>query len=259
MSASAPPSDIHAHVLAEVEARAAQATPVAVCVGVHWTFVGMAIDGKLHGGLASTLSAAAHDHTPVPGPPLHDAGQLLARDAYALASLVFSQRPLEAGVGWAALNALLEVDVARCVEVNAAEIIAKRGAGRRVAVVGHFPFLSRLRTVAETLWVLELDPRPGDLPAASAPDILPQADVVAMTGSCLLNHTFTGLIALCRPEAFVIMLGATTPLATSLFGTGLDALSGTLVVDPGAALAAVSQGATFRQIPGKRLLTRYKP
>jgi hypothetical protein len=40
-----------------------------------------------------------------------------------------------------------------------------------------------------------------------------------------------------------------------LFEYGIDALSGTLVLDIPAALAAVSQGANFRQIPGKRLVT----
>jgi len=40
-----------------------------------------------------------------------------------------------------------------------------------------------------------------------------------------------------------------------LFEWGVDALSGTRVADVGAVLSAVSQGASFRQIPGKRLLT----
>jgi uncharacterized protein (DUF4213/DUF364 family) len=40
-----------------------------------------------------------------------------------------------------------------------------------------------------------------------------------------------------------------------LFDRGVDAVSGTRVVDVPAALQAVGQGATFRQIPGKRLLT----
>jgi len=62
-------------------------------------------------------------------------------------------------------------------------------------------------------------------------------------------------MALCRPDAYVLLLGATTPLSPILFRAGVTALSGTQVVDPGAVRAAVLQGATFRQIPGKRLLT----
>ncbi len=71
----------------------------------------------------------------------------------------------------------------------------------------------------------------------------------------LLNHTFDDLIALCRPEAFVVVLGASAPLSPVLLERGVDAVSGTRVVDVAAALRAVGQGATFRQIPGKRLLT----
>jgi uncharacterized protein (DUF4213/DUF364 family) len=45
------------------------------------------------------------------------------------------------------------------------------------------------------------------------------------------------------------------------FEAGVDAVSGTLVVDPERALRSVGQGATFRQIKragGLRLLTQYK-
>jgi hypothetical protein len=78
---------------------------------------------------------------------------------------------------------------------------------------------------------------------------------VALTGTSLLNHTFDELIRLCRPEAFVVLLGASAPLSPVLLSRGVDAVSGTVVVDVAAALQAVGEGATFRQIPGKRLLT----
>jgi uncharacterized protein (DUF4213/DUF364 family) len=155
----------------------------------------------------------------------------------------------------AAYNALLDVDESACTERNAETVIVQQGAGRRVAVVGHFPFVERVRQAAATCWVLELRPRPGDLAASQATEVLPQADVVALTGTSLLNHTYDELIALCRPEAFVVLLGASAPLTPLLLEHGVDAVSGTKVVDVPAVLRAVGQGATFRQIPGKRLLT----
>jgi uncharacterized protein (DUF4213/DUF364 family) len=155
----------------------------------------------------------------------------------------------------AAFNALLEVDEAACTEVNAEDVIVRRGAGRRVAIVGHFPFVERVRQAAEVCWVLELRPRAGDLSAGQANEVLPRADVVALTGTSLLNHTFDDLVGLCRPEAFVVLLGASAPLSPVLFEHGVDAISGTRVVDVADVLQAVGQGATFRQIPGKRLLT----
>jgi uncharacterized protein (DUF4213/DUF364 family) len=147
------------------------------------------------------------------------------------------------------------VDESTCTNLNAEEVIKHRGAGRKVAIIGHFPFVDRVRESAEACWALELRPRPGDSPATQASEILPLADVVALTGTSLLNHTFDELMTLCRPEAFVVLLGASAPLSPVLFDYGVDAVSGTVVVDVPAVLKAVGEGATFRQIPGKRLLT----
>jgi hypothetical protein len=106
--------------------------------------------------------------------------------------------------------------------------------------------------------VLELRPGPGDLPASRASEVLPQADVVALTGTALINHTLDKLVSLCRPDAFVLLLGPSTPLTPMLFEAGVDAISGTRVHDPELVLRSVAQGATFRQIKragGLRLLT----
>lgn len=221
-----------------------------VLLGVFWAAVVLETDPP-RCGLASTLRGATH-HA---GPPVPHAGRLLERSGRELAQLLRSTSILEASVGMAAFNALLEVDEGLCTEINAEQVILERGSGRRVAIVGHFPFVERVRRAASECWVVELDPRPGDLPAERSAEVLPQADVVALTGTSLINHTFDGLIRLCRPDAFVILLGGSAPLSPVLFDYGVDAVAGTLVVDVPAALRAVAQGATFRQIPGKRLVT----
>ncbi len=221
-----------------------------VQVGAFWTAVVLDTDPP-QCGLASTLRAEHHDE----GPPVAEAGRLARRSGRELAELLRSPSAMEASIGMAAFNALLDVDESACSEVNAADVILARGRGRRVAVVGHFPFVGRVRQAAATCWVLELHPRPGDLPAAQAAEVLPQADVVALTGTSLVNHTFDGLIRLCRPDAFVVLLGGSAPLSPVLLDRRVSAVAGTRVVDVPAALAAVAQGATFPQIPGKRLLT----
>jgi len=76
-----------------------------------------------------------------------------------------------------------------------------------------------VREVAGRLWVLERRPVEGDLPAEMAAEVLPQADVAAITGTSLINHTFEGLMKLCRPDALVIVLGPTAPLSPVLFDT----------------------------------------
>jgi uncharacterized protein (DUF4213/DUF364 family) len=221
-----------------------------VLVGAFWTAVVLDTH-PVCCGLASTLRPATHPG----GPPVPHAGHLLEHSGRKLAEWLRSSSILEASIGMAAFNALLEVDEATCTEVNAEDVILERGTRQRVAIVGHFPFVEPVRRAAAECWVLELHPRPGDVPAEQAGEILPQADVVALTGTSLINHTFDELIALCRSDAFVILLGASAPLSPALFEYHVDAVSGTQVVDVPAALQAVGQGATFRQIPGKRLLT----
>ena len=224
-----------------------------VLVGAFWTAVVLDTDPP-RCGLASTLRPATHPS----GPPVPQAGHLLERSGRELAAWLRSSSTLEASIGMAAFNALLNMNETACTEVNAEEIILERGTERRVAIVGHFPFVERVRRAAATCWVVELHPHPGDLPAEQATEVLPQADVVALTGTSLINHTFDALIGLCRPDAFVLLLGASAPLSPVLFKTGVDAVSGTLVTDPERVLRSVSQGATFRQIKragGLRLLT----
>jgi hypothetical protein len=104
---------------------------------------------------------------------------------------------------------------------------------------------------------LEQRPAGEDLPAEAACDVIPRAQVVAITGTALLNHTFESLMGLCRPGALVLVLGPSTPLSPILFDYGVHILSGSVVEDVEAVLQAVSQGANFRQVHrhGVRLVT----
>jgi uncharacterized protein (DUF4213/DUF364 family) len=218
-----------------------------VRVGPFWTAV-----WSRGCGLASTTGPRDHEHGAI---FVHDAGGLAGRSARELARLAYSDSPLEAGIGLAAINSLLAVDEARCLELNAGDLLIERGRGKKVALVGHFPFVPALREAAARLWVLELRPRPGDAGADEAEIIVPQADIVAITGSAFINHTIEGLLSLCWPGTLVVVLGPSTPLSPVLFDYDVDVVSGTRVVDVDVALRCLSEGATFRQIRGIRLLT----
>ena len=203
-------------------------------------------------GLAST----PHDHGPHHGKaPMKDAGHLTEKDVLTLARLAYSESEVEAAVGMATINSLAEVDEQRCVDLNAGDLLTEKGRGKRVALVGHFPFVPQLRQAASELWVIEKRPREGDSAEDEAEKLLPQADVVGITGTAFTNHTIEPLLKLCEPHAYVIVLGGTTPLSPILFDYGVNAISGTKVINPETVLAGVSQGATFRQLKGIRLLT----
>ena len=223
-----------------------------VRIGVSWTAVVTEVEGERRCGLAATLSRLGHD-----GPSVRDAGNLHAYSSRDLCQLARSDSPAEISVGMAAINALLPHPPGPWQDVNASELLAERGADKTVALVGHFPFVDWLRARVKTLWVLELAPKPGDLPASAAAEILPKAGIVAITSMTLLNRTFDGLLALRQPDAQVMLLGPTTPLAPLLFQRGVDLLSGAIVEDIDAVLRGVSQGAGFRQLHrlGMRLVT----
>ena len=226
---------------------AADAPAREVRVGRFWTAV-----WSRECGLASTTGPGQHAHG---ASFVQGAGGLAGKSTLDLARLAYSDSPLEAAIGLAAINSLLEVDESRCVERNAGDLLIERGRDKKVALIGHFPFVPALRDVAARLWVLELRPQPGDAFAGEAGAIVPQADIVAITGSAFLNHSLEDLLRLCRPDSFVVVLGPTTPLSPILFDHGADVISGTRVLDPELALRCASEGATFRQIRGVRLLT----
>ncbi len=247
-------------VLDEILATLPEGTVKEVRVGAFWTAVVVDRQGQRRCGLAATL-LGENDHHHTGADDVADAGHLARYTGRQLAALVHSSSSLEVSLGMAAINALLPAQTEHYVEMNAEEVILAQGAGRRVAVVGHFPFLPRCRAVASKLWVLEKRPHGDDLPAEAAPDVLPQADVVAMSGTTIMNRTFDGLMALCQPGALVLVLGPSTPLSPVLFDYGVNIISGSIVEDVDAVLRAVSEGANFRQVRrhGVRLVTMHKP
>lgn len=206
-------------------------------------------------GLAATLP---HDALRQEPPLVKNPGDLQQNTASELAQMAYSDSILEAAIGMAAINSLLDIDEGRCREINARELIAQKGKDKRVAIVGHFPFVPMLRNIAKDLWVIEKNPREGDFREAQAESLIPQADIVAITGTAITNHTIGHLLEICDPKAYVLLLGDTAPLSPLLFDFGIDAVAGTKVVDDDLAMRCVSQGANFRQIRGTRRLTMVK-
>ena len=224
-------------------------------VGAFWTTVVVEVADQTRCGLASTMHTEDHHHAGAPA--VGEAGVLMERSARRLAELARSDSLMEVSIGMATINALLPRQAGQWVDLNAEEVIARHGAGKQVALVGHFPFIPRLRERVGKLWVLELRPQGDDLPAEASQDVVPEADVLAITGTSLINRTFEGLMAQRRPEALVLVLGPSTPLSPVLFDHGVHLLSGSVVEDIKSVVRAASQGANFRQIhrQGVRLVT----
>ncbi len=229
-----------------------------VRIGLHWTAVVVQLDNERQCGLASTLRTTGERHGE---PDLPQAGALQDFSAGQLAAFVLQEKPTLTSVGMAAINALLPRSPQDWIDANAEQVLARLGLGQRVALIGHFPFVERLREKVGELVVLEQEPRRGDLPATAASQVLPQSQVIAITSMTITNHTLPGLLRLCPADAFVMLLGPTTPLSARLFAYGVHWLSGSIVTDIEPVLRVVSQGGNFRQVhrAGVRLVNLCRP
>ena len=204
------------------------AAKAASCMVSTWTVVDAENEGM---GLAMTYRGGAHDQHPltgIAGTPLRD-----------LATHLKSWDLRRASLGMSAVNAYLNSPervqswMKRPLEqTRSASVFVSmldRIAGKKVAVIGHFPGLEKARACCE-LTILERNPSEDDLPDFAAEYILPEQDFVFITGTALTNKTLPRLLEL-SAGAFVALVGPSVPLAPWLFDLGVDMLAGTVVTD----------------------------
>jgi uncharacterized protein (DUF4213/DUF364 family) len=245
------PSPESADVFIDVILDSTRNVPLAdlldIRIGPFWTVVNTSIGA----GMASILRSETHLRGTI---PIADAGRLDGCSPLELAALMRSSSPPEAAIGLATANALLAATVNGLTEEKAVSILRERGAGKRVAMIGHFPFADELRESCDELLVFErgVNRRDGDLGDEAIEELLPDADVVAVTATTLLNRTLPSVLAGVRDDAFVMLLGPSTPLTPAIHRFGFDVLCGTVIDDPDGVLRAVEQGAVTRQITGVR-------
>ena len=244
-TASNPGVFVDAILQAAAEAPAADL--IDLRVGPYWVVVRT----SLGAGLASALRSEEHLHG---SQPVHGAGDLHRKTPLELAGFLRSESPPESAIGLASVNAILGPTADHLRDEKAVAILRERGRGRKVAMIGRFPFADGLREHCEQLWVFErgLNRRQEDLGEEAMEQLLPQADVVAVTATTLLNRTLPTVLAGVRPDAFVMLLGPSTPLTPALFRYGFDVLCGTVIDDSEAVVRAVEQGAVTSQITGVR-------
>ena len=161
-----------------------------------------------------------------------------------LAQSLASEDPSEACLGMAAHNALMEPPSRYLSELNAVPLIQRWGEGKRVLMVGGFPFAQLLRGSSSKVWVFELNPMEslGEMSASKVMDYLPEAQLVVLTGTTLINHTFDALWEAIPPTAKTLMVGPSSPLSEVLLDWGLDAVAGAYVGPDPEDMAAVMEG-----------------
>lgn len=194
-------------------------------------------------------------------------GKLRGRRAADLLAEAVEQVGIRRSVGIATLNALAQMandDGAppghAVIEGLDAFDAASIRAHETVVVVGAFvPFLRELRRMGARHFVLEKDPstlKPHEMPyfreAERACEVVPQADVLIITGTTLANDTLGELIALARPCARIVVVGPTvTMVPDAFFEHGCHIVGGVKVTDPDAFLDILAEGGSGYHFFGK--------
>ena len=194
-------------------------------------------------------------------------GKLRGRPAHELAQEAFSTHGIRRAVGIATLNALADLcwqrrphpEVELRLGVDAFDASEIRP-GELVVVVGAFvPFLRELKRRRQPYLVLEQDPatlKPEELPfyrpAEAAAEIVPQADVLLVTGTTLLNDTLEPLLALKRPACRATMVGPSVGLLPDAFlRRGADILGSVRIAEPDAFLDMLAEGGSGYHFLGR--------
>ena len=211
---------------------------------------------RIPGSSCCPVTARAAGYRALAGQPAAE----LMRDAV-------SENGLRRAVGIATLNALAELAWQRrpCPGVELrrgadAFDATKFQAGDRVVLVGAFiPFLKELKRRRQPFLVLEQNPaalKPEEMPfyrqADLAPEIVPHADVLLITGATLLNGTLEGLLALARPEARVTVVGPTVGMLPDAFvARGADILGSVRISRPDDFLDLIAEAGSAPHFLGR--------
>lgn len=113
--------------------------------------------------------------------------------------------------------------------------------GKTVGMVGHLHGPKNLRQDAKAVYILERSPQDGDYPDSACDYILPNCDIVLITGSSFVNKTLPHLLELCE-NAYTVLTGPTVPLCPELLEHGIDRLAGLVVTDQDGLRAHVVHG-----------------
>jgi len=186
---------------------------------------------------------------------IRNAGELSSFSSVQLAKRILSWEPLEASIGIAAINSLID---AKGEPGNIKSFIMKHARGKVVSIVGRFPFNDEVSEIADKAYLLEMDPMKGELPAFACEDVIPRSDINVISATALINHTLQRLLEL-GSNGINIVLGPSTPLSPVLFDFGADILAGVKVYDKDAMIRSISQGVKkFKKLGGVKTICMYK-
>lgn len=194
-------------------------------------------------------------------------GRLRGRPVQEYLSDIFSGNILKKALGIAVLNALS----ASCwssgqhrgylleTGVDAFDKITIDPHKKTVVIGALAPMLKKLRTAEADFHVLEMDPStlkpyemPYYIPAGQAARYVPEADLLIITGTTLINDTLPGLLSMTKDNAEILVTGPTASmLPEAFFSRGVTHIGGVLVTKPDELLDIISEGGSGYHFFGK--------
>ena len=177
--------------------------------------------------------------------PMIETGNKLELTLRELAQGIKSHNITEATIGHAAVNAyynsreqaekngLFLTDSLYSEDRNTDPFISKQKemAGKKVVIVGHFPFIDQLLKPVCDLKIIEQRPYQGDYPEIAAEYLLPQADYAFFGSLVITDGRLPRLLELAK-SAYVGIVGPVATLSPILFEYGVDEIDGFVVKDP---------------------------
>ncbi|MFA5137696.1 MAG: DUF364 domain-containing protein [Elusimicrobiota bacterium] len=227
-------------------------------VGIHFSAIKLS-DGS--GGMAGTPRP---EDGPLPRRKCEVPGELKGEPVLALLE-PFVEEVFQRSLAVAAMNALsspwLDHKRYRVVYDKDALDLVPLHAGMTVTLVGAFPsYIERLKSAdGIRLRVLELresafheEDKAYYVPAKEARAVIPDSDVLLITGLTLANETLDEFLGFLRPGTFAVVVGPSgSILPDALFRRDVSMASGCVLTDPDAALKLLSQGACARHLYGR--------
>lgn len=194
-------------------------------------------------------------------------GQLKGKPVRELMEAMYKGNFLRKAIGIAVLNALSQT----CWQknppqkyeiqnnVDALEVVEIPEDAYVVVVGALAPFIKKLKKRDKHFTILEMDPstlKQDEMPfyvhGSQAPEFVPRADVLVITGTTLINDTLDDLLSLAKPGAHIVIVGPTASLLPdAFFKRGVDIIGGISVTNPDELLDLLAEAGSGYHFFGK--------
>lgn len=194
-------------------------------------------------------------------------GKLAGRNVSYYLDGIFGSNVLKKALGIAVLNALTsscwkkEKPQGYFVETgrDAFDDIVIRPGIKAVVVGALVPVIRKLKDADVNFRILEMDPatlkekeKPYFAEASRAGEFVPNADLLVITGTTVINDTLPGLLKMAKPGAQIIVTGPTASmLPDAFFSRGVTTLGGIIVTKPDELLDIISEAGSGYHFFGK--------